>query len=101
VSNDGGKTFKSLDFPVKGDVFVNIGADGRLYILIDGIPFVENEDGTILPLGGETFLAGGPNWKTINKKFYIEVKDVKGEQLRIKETNDGIVIYRMCDMLMY
>jgi len=101
VSNDGGKTFKSLDFPVKGDVFVNIGADGRLYILIDGIPFVENGDGTILPLDGETFLAGGPNWKIINKKFYIEVKDVKGEQLRIKETNDGIVIYRMCDMLMY
>jgi len=101
VSNDGGKTFTSLDFPVKGDVFVNIGADGRLYILIDGIPFVENEDGTILPLDGETFLAGGPNWKIINKKFYIEVKDVKGEQLRIKETNDGIVIYRMCDMLMY
>ena len=101
VSNDGGKTFKSLDFPVKGDVFVNIGADGRLYILIDGIPFVENEDGTILPLGGETFLAGGPNWKIINKKFYIEAKDVKGEQLRIRETNDGIVIYRVCDMLMY
>ena len=54
-----------------------------------------------MPLGGETFLAGGPNWKIINKKFYIEVKNVKGEHLRIKETNDGIVIYRMCDMLMY
>jgi hypothetical protein len=99
VSNDGGRTFKTVEPPIRGYASVEIGADGRLYILIDGIPFVENEDGTILPLDTETFLAGGPRWKIMNNKFYIEVGDIKVREFRIEATNDGIVIYRMCDML--
>jgi len=98
-SFDGGDTFTKLDFPVGSETDVAVGADGRLYIMDDGIPFVKNDSGKILPLNGETFLVGGPKWKIINDKLFIDVNDIKSDFLSIKVNKDSIEIYKMCDML--
>ena len=99
TSIDEGKTFTKVDFPVEDVTSVATGSNGFLYIMDDGIPFVQNDSGNILPLDGDTFLVGGPKWKIVSDKLYIEASDIKSDFYTAKVNNDGIEIFRMCDML--
>ena len=99
TSIDEGKTFTKVDFPAGNVTSVATGSNGFLYIMNDGIPFVQNDSGNILPLDGDTFLVGGPKWKIVTDKLYIEASDIKSDFYTAKVNNDSIEIYKMCDML--
>lgn len=107
-SVDFGKTFTKIDFPVGSFTTITKGEMGKIYIIDDGIPFVKDDVENILPLDGNTFLKDGPKWKIINNKLYIDVSDIKGENIGIdikweitgiKVNNDYIEFYVMCNML--
>jgi len=98
-SIDTGKTFTKLDFPVGSETNIAAGNNGLLYIIDDGIPFVKNDLGKILPLDGERFLVGGPKWKIINNRLFIDVNDIKVDFMSVDVSGNFIEFYKMCDML--
>jgi hypothetical protein len=65
----------------------------------DGIPFAQNGTGNILPLDGDTFLVGGPKWKIVDGKLFIDMNGVKSNIYSVKVNSDSIEIFRICDML--
>jgi photosystem II stability/assembly factor-like uncharacterized protein len=99
TSIDEGKTFTKVDFPARNVTSVATGSNGFLYIMNDGIPFVQNDSGDILSLDGDTFLVGGPKWKIIDGKLFIGMNDVKTDMYTVKINKDSIELYKMCDML--
>jgi hypothetical protein len=60
---------------------------------------VQNDSGNILPLDGDTFLVGGPKWKIVDGKLFIDMNDIKSDIYSVKVNSDSIEIFRMCDML--
>jgi len=99
TSIDKGRTFTKVDFPVGNVTSIAAGSNGFLYIMNDGIPFVQNDSGNILPLDGDTFLVGGPKWKIVDGKLFIDINDIKSDIYSVKVNSDSIEIFRMCDML--
>ena len=66
----------------------------------DGIPFVQNNAGKILPLDGDTFLIGSPKWKIVDGKLFIDMNDIKSDIYSVKVNNDSVEIFRMCDNML-
>jgi photosystem II stability/assembly factor-like uncharacterized protein len=99
TSIDKGKTFTKVDFPVGNVTSIAAGSNGFLYIMNDGIPFVQNDSGNILPLDGDTFLVGGPKWKIVDGKLFIDMNDIKSDIYSVKVNSNSIEIFRMCDMV--
>jgi len=95
TSIDEGKTFTKVDFPVEDVTSVATGSNGLLYIMDDGIPFVQNDSGNILPLDGDTFLVGGPKWKIVDGILYLDVKTIKSYNVVVDVTDKDITFYRL------
>jgi len=98
-SEDYGKHFAKIDSPV-GDVSsIAFDSKGELLFIDNGVPFKMNEKGNFLPLRGDMFLVGGPEWKIIDGKFFIDVSGVNTSGVKAVVGGNYMDIYKVCDML--
>jgi len=99
-SEDYGEHFTKIDFPFSfvTDIGITVNNLGEL-LVNDGIPFKLNNNGNFVPLGGDTFLKGGPKWKIIDGQFYIAVNTIKSDLVRVIITNNAIEFYKASDMI--
>ncbi len=101
-SDSGGKGFKNLSNPTPSpnanfSAYVFVDSNGSIYPILCGIPLKMSQDGNWLPLN-DTFLEGGPDWKTIDGVFYVDVKTTKSDTAVVEITKDRITFYRLSYM---
>ncbi len=98
-SEDYGKSFKKLDFPVGEETSLAFDKMGNLFLIDSGVIYVLSKSGKFIPLDGEKFLIGGPDWKIIDGEFFIDVSGIRGEIVGSKVGENYIEIYEACDMV--
>jgi hypothetical protein len=98
-SEDYGKSFKKLDFPVGEETSLAFDKMGNLFLIDSGVIYVLSKSGKFIPLDGEKFLIGGPDWKIIDGEFFIDVSGIRGEIVGSKVGENYIEFYEACDMV--
>lgn len=98
-SEDYGKSFRKLDFPVGEETGLAFDNKGNLFLIDSGVIYVLSRSGKFVPLDGDRFLIGGPDWKIIDGEFFIDVSGIRGEIVGSKVGENYIEIYEACDMV--
>ena len=98
-SEDYGKSFKKVDFPVGEETSLAFDNKGNLFLIDSGVIYVLSKSGEFIPLDGDRFLIGGPDWKIIDGEFFIDVSGIRGEIVGSKVGENYIEIYEACDMV--
>jgi len=98
-SEDYGKSFRKLDFPVGEETSLAFDNKGNLFLIDSGVIYVLSKSGKFVPLDGDRFLIGGPDWKIIDGEFFIDVSGIRGEIVGSKVGENYIEFYEACDMV--
>ena len=94
-SKDYGKHFSKIGFPMDAmNAAITVNANGDVFANAQCIPF-ELEKGVFVPLGKDTILKNGPEFKIINRHIYISISTINSEYMRGIVNGDFLHIYKI------